>query len=74
MAIVLFGFNIPIYPQYDDNKETVAIIQIDSKGFTLNPAQMGDITRVELDKLGQFQVIDKYDVTYLIEKNNLNIK
>jgi len=53
-------------------KNSIAVLDIDSKGFTLDPSQMGNITRVELDKIGQFEVMDKYDVEYLVEKNGLN--
>ncbi len=51
---------------------SIAVLNIDSKGFTLDPVQMGNITRIELDKLGKFEVMDKYDVEYLVEKNGLN--
>ena len=54
-------------------KPTAAVLDIDSKGFTIDPIQMGNITRVELDKTGAFQVMDKYDVQYLVEKNSLSI-
>jgi hypothetical protein len=53
-------------------KSKVAVLHIDSKGFILDPAQMGNLVRLELDKLGQFEVLDKYDVAYLAEKENLN--
>jgi hypothetical protein len=52
---------------------TIAVLDIDSKGFTADPVQMGNITRVELDKTGVFQVMDKYDVEYLVEKNGLKV-
>ena len=51
---------------------TIAVLDIDSKGFTLDPTQMGNITRIELNKTGVFQVMDRYDVSYLVEKNALN--
>jgi hypothetical protein len=53
-------------------KPKVAVLQIDSKGFVLDPVQMGNLVRLELDKLGQFEVLDKYDVAYLAEKESLN--
>jgi hypothetical protein len=53
-------------------KPKVAVLQIDSKGFVLDPVQMGDLVRLELDKLGQFEVLDKYDVAYLAERESLN--
>jgi len=56
-----------------DQKSTIAVLDIDSKGFTLDPIQMGNITRVELDKTGTYEVMDKYDVEYLVKKNDLEI-
>lgn len=55
-------------------KPTIAVLDIDAIGFTLEPSQMGNITRVELDKTGVFQVMDRYDVEYLVQKNNLNVE
>ncbi|HMX41820.1 MAG TPA: hypothetical protein PKD78_15890, partial [Saprospiraceae bacterium] len=54
-------------------KEKIAVLHIDSKGFTLDPAQMGNLTRLELDKLGLYEVLDKYDVDYLAEKESLRL-
>lgn len=54
-------------------KEKVAVLHIDSKGFTLDPVQMGNITRIELDKTGLYEVLDKYDVDYLAEKEGLKL-
>ena len=52
-------------------KEKVGVLYIDSKGFSLDPVQMGNLTRLELDKTGVYEVLDKYDVEYLIEKEGL---
>lgn len=59
--------------QTDTRLPSLAIIQIDAKGFTIDPAQMGDIARVEADKLGLYRVFDKYDVDYIVKKNNLTV-
>lgn len=55
-------------------KEKVGVLHIDSKGFTLDPVQMGNLTRIELDKTGLYEVLDKYDVDYLAEKENLRLE
>lgn len=52
-------------------KEKVGVLYVDSKGFSLDPIQMGNLTRLELDKTGVYEVLDKYDVQYLIEKEGL---
>lgn len=55
-------------------KEKVGVLHIDSKGFTLDPVQMGNLTRLELDKTGLYEVLDKYDVDYLAEKESLRLE
>ncbi len=50
-----------------------AVLHIDTKGLNLDPVQMGDMTRIELDKTGVFEVLDRYDVQYLIDKDKLDI-
>lgn len=47
----------------------VGVINLDSKGISYDPIQAGNITRIELDKLGLFDVIDKYDIDFLLDKD-----
>ena len=54
-------------------KASVTVLNIDTKGLNLDPAQMGNLVRIELEKLDMFQVMDRYDVTYVIEQSKLNI-
>lgn len=54
-------------------KPTLTVLNIDTKGVQLDPSQMGNLVRIELDKLNLYDVTDRYDVTYLVQKNNLNI-
>lgn len=54
-------------------RERVGVLHVDAKGFTLDPVQMGNLTRIELDKLGLYEVLDKYDVDYLAEKESLRL-
>lgn len=53
--------------------QTITVLNIDTKGVEYDPVQMGNLVRIELDKLQQFQVTDKYDVAYLIERNKLEV-
>jgi curli biogenesis system outer membrane secretion channel CsgG len=55
------------------NLPVIAVLNIDSKGLTLEPSQLGNIARTELSKLNRFQVMDRYDVDYVIEKNEFAI-
>jgi hypothetical protein len=54
-------------------KPSVTVLNIDAKGMVLDPVQMGNMVRLELEKLDTFEVMDRYDVSYVIEKNKLNI-
>jgi hypothetical protein len=53
-------------------RSKVTVLNIDTKGINIDPVQMGGIVRTELDKLDTFEVMDRYDVNYVIEKNKLN--
>lgn len=55
------------------NKPSVTVLNIDTKGLGLDPVQMGNMVRIELEKLDTFEVMDRYDVSYVVEKNKLNI-
>jgi len=55
------------------NRKTLTVLNVDSKGLNLDPVQMGSITRIELEKLDSFEVMDAYDALYLLDRNKLNI-
>jgi hypothetical protein len=54
------------------NRDRIGVLGIDSKGFpAIEPAQMSNIVRTELDRIGKFEVIDRYDVEYLLKNSDL---
>ncbi len=53
------------------SKPTLAVFSLDSQGIDLTPSELGNITRIEIEKLNLFQVADKYDVQDIMKKNNL---
>jgi hypothetical protein len=53
------------------NKPSIAVLNLDSKGLNLDPAQVGNLARIELAKLDVYQVMDRYDVAYLVDRNQL---
>lgn len=59
------------YPQ--SSTPLVAVFHIDTKGLNYDPVQMGNLLRLELEKTAQYRLIDRYDLDYLIEKNNLKL-
>lgn len=56
-----------------NNRPTAAVLNIDTKNVGLEPTEMGNLVRLELEKLDTFTVMDRYDVAYMVEKNKLNI-
>ncbi len=55
------------------NRPSLTILNIDTKGLSMDPLVMGNMVRMELEKLNMYDVMDRYDVAYMIEKNKLNI-
>jgi len=53
--------------------ERIAVLNIDTKGLTLDPAAMGDLIRLELDKTKTYNVMDKYDMADIVAQNELDI-
>lgn len=54
------------------NKESVAVISIDTKGINLDNTSMGNLVRLELEKANRFEVLDKYDVANLLAENGID--
>lgn len=56
-----------------NTKPGLTVLNIDTKGLNMDPSSMGNLVRIELEKLDTFSVMDRYDVQYMIEKNKLSI-
>jgi hypothetical protein len=54
-------------------RPSITVLNIETKGVPLDAQQMGNLVRIELEKLDTFDVTDRYDVVSLVEKNKLNI-
>lgn len=77
-SIVLFGaaflyINSSVAQDVKKEKQTLTILSIDINGLKSEPQQMGNLVRTELEKLDTFEVMDRYDVAYMVEKNKLSI-
>ena len=77
-SIVLFGaaclyLNSGIAQDAKKEKQTLTILSIDINGLKSEPQQMGNLVRTELEKLDTFEVMDRYDVAYMVDKNKLSI-
>lgn len=65
---MVFTFNMLIAKRIN-----LAVLNIDTHGVNYTPEQMGNLLRLELEKLDTFEVMDRYDVVYLVKKNNLDV-
>lgn len=63
----------PAGPPAPSTKAKVVVLNFDSKIPSYDPAAMGNLVRIELEKLDTFNVMDRYDVAYLVEKKELKI-
>ncbi len=54
-------------------QKTIAVLNIDTKDLSLDPASMGNLVRLELEKTKVYSVMDKYDVAYVTEQKGLDI-
>lgn len=72
LATVLFTVCF-FTPKAQTSRPTITVLNVDTKGLELDPTQMGNLVRIEMEKLDTFDVTDRYDVVYLVDKNKLNI-
>src|SRR5210317_2664694 len=54
------------------NMPSIAVLNIDSKDTQLSPEKLSSLTRIEVTKSGQFEVMDAYDIQYLFAKNKFD--
>ena len=47
---------------------SAAILSMDARGVSFDDKQMGSLLRLELEKLDTFQVVDRYDINYFMDK------
>jgi hypothetical protein len=66
--IIICGINMNAHSQ----KQTAGILNIYSSGIGVTDAQMGNLLRSELEKIDTFDVIDKFDIDYLVKEKELN--
>ncbi|MBL0329288.1 MAG: hypothetical protein IPP64_07700 [Bacteroidetes bacterium] len=73
LLLALLSFGTFAQESKTKTKPSITVLNIDTKGLNLDPNQMGNMVRIELEKLDTFEVMDRYDVSYVVEKNKLNI-
>lgn len=79
LSTVLFFVNQAIWAQ-ENQRSKVAIIEIDTRGlmksqsFNLSEVPVTALTRLELEKLKVYTMIDPYDLEYLVKRDSLRIE
>jgi len=80
IAISFLMLNIITLKAQTNAKAKLVLIEIDTKeiiglaGYNSNEGSATEITRLELDKLEIYNMVNKYDLEYLINKENIQIK
>jgi hypothetical protein len=67
--VILFLFPQQIAAQ---TKSTLAVFSLDAQGIANTPEELGNMTRIETEKLNLYQVSDKYDIRDIMKKKNLS--
>ncbi len=67
----MWGITVITFAQ---EKKSIALISIDTKGIEITGEAMANLVRLELEKIDRFEVLDKYDVADLIVDHNLDPK
>ncbi len=57
----------------DSNKESIAVLSMDSKGLNIDNISMGNLVRLELEKTQRYEVLDKYDVAHIMEEAGIDV-
>ena len=53
---------------------TVGVLTIDSKGLNADPISLGNLARIELQKISEFEVIDRYDMEELLTTTDIDFQ
>ncbi len=69
IASLFIFINLNVFAQ----KPSLTVLNMDSQGLEYTPQQLGNLLRMEVEKLDKYEVTDRYDVAYLVEKNDLHI-
>jgi TolB-like protein len=73
-TILLFSIAaLPLLTAQPTNQlQSIAVLSIDAQGFALSPAQMANLTRLELLKLNAYNVVDRHDIDYAMQENDID--
>jgi hypothetical protein len=72
LIVILILITIP-FSLIAGTRCAISVLNIDTHGLNYTPEQLGNLVRLELEKLDTFEVMDRYDVAYLVKKNSIDI-
>jgi len=55
-------------------KQSIAVSNIDTRGIDIDPIAMGNLVRIEIEKKKIFDVVDKYDMKYVLDNKGLTLE
>ena len=70
-AILILLTTVNVFAQ---DKESIAIVSMDTKGLKLDNIALANLVRIELEKIDTFEVLDKYDVADAMSDNGIDAK
>jgi len=71
----LISVNAVLFSQNTtEKKPTVAIVDFDTRGYNINHTEVIQYTINELIRVDKYEIIDKYDVEYFVNRDSLNVK
>ena len=68
MALICF----PSAKTHAQSRPSIGVIGIETNGISQSPVQTGNLVRLELEKLNQYMVIDKYDIYGTLRQANMS--
>ncbi|MDH5610296.1 MAG: hypothetical protein OEY56_12540 [Cyclobacteriaceae bacterium] len=71
-TLLLLFWLILLVSAMAQSKPTIAVVSIDTKDLEIDNLTMAGIVRLELEKINKFEVLDRYDVSDIITKNNID--
>lgn len=69
-TFILTSLQVQVQAQ---NKPITAVLYFDVQGIDLKPEAMGNLVRIELEKLGSYEVIDRYDIKFMSEQSQIKL-
>ncbi len=54
-------------------KESIGILSLDIKGLNIDAVVTTNIARNELEKLGKYEILDRYDIEYALKKDSITM-